>query len=219
MLFHFVGKKVSEITGTAHDIKIIDDIQIAAACDVVIDCTTADVFLEQNLPKYQQLQKPLVLAATAFHAQDMEILRKLALSIPIFMTGNFSITLHQFLETLAFAASRITPDTDIRILEYHHNHKKDAPSGTAFLIRNTLIKANPDLAAANIPICSIRGGNIFGEHEVLFVTQSDEIVTFRHSVSSRKPFADGAIEAALWLTKKPINSQIYHMEHLLYDKS
>jgi len=189
----FVGKTVPEIIGIAYDLKIIDDIELAATCDVVIDCTTADVFMEQNLPKYQKIKKPLVLAATAFREQDMKKLKKLALSIPIFMTGNFSITLHHFLDTLAFAASRITPDTDIQILEYHHNQKKDAPSGTAFLIRNTLIKANPHLTATNIPICSIRGGNIYGEHEVIFANPNDEIITFRHGVSSRKPFAEGAI--------------------------
>lgn len=174
----FVGKTVSEIIGIAYDLKIIDDIELAATCDVVIDCTTADVFMEQNLPKYQKIKKPLVLAA-----------------------------------------SRITPDTDIQILEYHHNQKKDAPSGTAFLIRNTLIKANPNLTATNIPICSIRGGNIYGEHEVIFANPYDEIITFRHGVSSRKPFAEGAIEAALWLAKKPANPQIYGMEHLLSDKN
>ena len=124
------------------------------------------------------------------------------MQLPVFMTGNFSIALHDFIETLKFAAKRISKDTDVQIVEYHHNQKKDAPSGTALMIRDALVTANSRLNEKNINICSIRGGNIFGEHEVIFANCKDEVITFKHQVSSRETFADGAIEVSCWLVKQ-----------------
>ncbi len=133
---------------------------------------------------------------------DIDSINKLAEKIPVFMTGSFSIALHDFIETLKFAVKRICDDTDIQIVEYHHNQKKDAPSGTALMIRDALISANKKLSAEQISICSVRGGNIFGEHEVIFANCKDEVITFKHQVSSRETFADGAIEVAKWIVKQ-----------------
>lgn len=90
--------------------------------------------------------------------------------MPVFMSGNFSVALHDFIETLKFAVRKIS--------------------------------ANRELDAGRINICSIRGGNIFGEHEVIFANCKDEVVTFRHQVSSRETFADGAVEVSLWTDRQ-----------------
>lgn len=195
----FVGKCVSELTDGDTDLKIIDNIESADNCDVFVDCTNADAFMRVNYPKYEKMGKPLVIATTAFNSEDIKKINGLATKMPVFMTGNFSIALHDFIETLKFAAKRISSDTNIQIVEYHHNQKLDAPSGTALMIRDALVSANERIAVDQINICSVRAGNIFGEHEVIFANCKDEVVTYKHQVSSREPFAAGAIEISAWL--------------------
>ncbi len=204
----YVGRKVTEIIREECDISLIDDIEMAVDCDVFIDCTNAESFMKQNFCKYEKMGKPLIIATTAFSDEDIQKIVGLSAKLPIFMTGNFSIALHDFIETLKFAVRKVSKDTDIQIVEYHHNQKKDAPSGTALMIKESLINANPKLNVETINICSVRGGNIFGEHEVIFANRRDEVVTFKHSVSSRECFAEGAIEVAMWTSKK---------EHGLYN--
>ncbi len=164
----FVGKYISEIIGGSNDLRIIDDIEMAKDSDVFIDCTNAESFMSNSYSKYEKMQKPIVIATTAFTTEYKKKIDELAIHIPIFMTGNFSIALHDFIETLKFAVKRVSDDTDIQIVEYHHNQKKDAPSGTALMIKEALINANNKINSDKINICSIRGGNIFGEHEVIF---------------------------------------------------
>ena len=126
------------------------------------------------------------------------------------MAGNFSVALHDFIETLKWYAKKISLDTDIQIVEHHHNQKKDAPSGTALMIKSALLDANQKISSEKVNICSIRGGTIFGEHEVIFANCRDEVVTFRHQAASREPFADGAIEVSLWTAKQA--NGLYHMD-------
>ena len=194
----YVGKPISELIGGKSDLPIIDDIEAACDCDLYIDCTNAETFMNSSYSKYEKMKKPLVIATTAFSIEDKEKIRLLATKIPIFMTGNFSVALHHFIETIKFYAKTISTDTDIQIVEYHHNQKKDAPSGTALMIKNALLEANSTINLDKVSICSIRGGNIFGEHEVIFANCKDEVVTLKHQASSREPFADGAIEVSKW---------------------
>lgn len=206
-----VGQDVSTIIGGMEkNIVIIDDICEAVNCDVFIDCTNAETFINDSLSKYRKMNKSVVIATTAFDEDDKNEIRDLAKSVPVFMTGNFSIALHDFIETLKFAVKRISNDTDIQIVEYHHNQKKDAPSGTALMIKEALLVTNKNLQKDKINICSVRGGNIFGEHEVIFANCKDEVTTYRHSVSSRETFADGAIEVACWITKQ--SNGLYDMD-------
>lgn len=195
----FVGKYISELIGGKSDLSIIDDIEAAADCDIYIDCTNAETFMSKSYSKYEKMQKPLIIATTAFAMDDIEKINLLATNIPVFMSGNFSVALHDFIETIKFYARKISLDTDIQIVEYHHNQKKDAPSGTALMIKEALLDANNTINKDKVSICSIRGGNILGEHEVIFANCKDEVVTFKHQVSSREPFADGAIEVSKWI--------------------
>jgi len=211
----FVGKSVSEIVGGNCDLEVIDDIEFATDSDVFIDCTNADIFMRNSFSKYEKIKKPLVIATTAFTSENIEQIKELSVHMPIFMTGNFSIALHDFIETLKFAVKRISGDTDIQIVEYHHNQKEDAPSGTALMIKDALVKANKKLDSKKINICSVRGGNIFGEHEVIFANCKDEVLTFKHQVSSRETFADGAIEATIWTAGQ--SGGLYNMDNLCGD--
>ena len=208
----FVGKTVSEVIGRKCDLNIIDDIEEAKDCDIFIDCSHADSFMATSYAKYRAMKKPLVIATTAFTSEDVAKIKELSMELPVFMSGNFSIALHDFIETLKFVAKRVSKDTDVQIVEYHHNQKKDTPSGTALMIKEALVKANPSINAENVNICSIRGGNIFGEHEVIFANSKDEVMTFKHQVSSRETFANGGIEAACWLLKQ--KNGMYNMDDL-----
>jgi len=206
----FVGRNISELIGGKSDLKIIDDIEAATDCDVYIDCTNAESFVNHSYSKYEKMQKPLVIATTAFSMADIEKINRLAMNIPVFMSGNFSVALHDFIETMKFYARKISLDTDVQIVEYHHNQKKDAPSGTALMIKDAILDANSAIDSEKITICSIRGGNIFGEHEVIFANCKDEVVTFKHQVSSREPFADGAIEVSKWIINR--TNGLYNMD-------
>lgn len=207
----FVGQKIAEIIGGTNELAIIDDIEAAENCDVYIDCTNAETFMSSSYGKYQKMRKPLIIATTAFSAEDVNKIMQLAADIPIFMSGNFSIALHDFIETVKFYARKISKDTDIQIIEYHHNQKKDAPSGTALMIKEALLNANTAINKDKVSICSVRCGNIFGDHEVFFANSKDEIVTFKHQVSSREPFSAGSVEVSKWLVKQP--NGLYNMDN------
>ncbi len=198
----YVGHKVTELIGEPCEITIIDNIENAVECDVFIDCTNAENFMTQSYSKYEKTGKPLVIATTAFNNDDIKKIAELSVNFPILMSGNFSIILHNFIETLKFAVKNVHNDTDIQIIEYHHNQKEDAPSGTALMIREALVNANPKLNAEKIKICSVRAGNIFGEHEVIFADSNDEVVSYKHQAHSKDCFAIGAIEIAKWLSDK-----------------
>ena len=205
-----LGSAIMKNASRNTELIVIDDIKSAVDCDIYIDCTNAEAFMNSSYLKYEKMQKPLIIATTAFSVEDIEKINVLATKIPIFMTGNFSVALHDFIETIMFYAKKISLDTDIQILEYHHNQKKDAPSGTALMIKQALIDANNTIDRDKVTICSIRGGNIFGEHEVIFANCKDEIVSFKHQVSSREPFADGAIEVSKWLVTQ--TNGLYSMD-------
>ncbi len=157
----FVGKNISELIGGKSELVFIDDIELAKDCDIYIDCTNAETFMSNSYSKYQRMQKPLIIATTAFTEEDIEKIKQLATNIPVFMTGNFSVALHDFIETVKFYARKVSLDTDIQIVEYHHNQKKDAPSGTALMIKDALLDANNAINRDNVSICSIRGGQYF----------------------------------------------------------
>ena len=188
-----VGEKIANT-----QVIIEDDLSALQKSNVIIDCTNAISF-RQNIQIYKALEKPLVIATTGFSDLDMEKIAELSKNIPIIISGNFSIALFNFLMAVRSYAAGISHDTDITIIELHHKTKKDAPSGTAKMIRKAIIEANPCIQEQEITIQSVRAGSIFGEHQVIFATNSDEVITMKHSVSSRKSFSDGALWVAEWI--------------------
>lgn len=199
----FIGRDISEIIGgKSRKILITDSIEHATDCDIFIDCTHAENFISNSLLQYSEIKKPILIATTGFDKNGLKAIKELSKNVPVFISGNYSIALHHFIETLKFAVKRISDDTHVQIIEFHHNQKKDAPSGTALMIQKALLDAEPKLSKEGIDICSIRGGSIFGEHRVIFANCKDEVMEYHHQVSSREAFADGAIQAARWLQKQ-----------------
>lgn len=199
----YIGKDISEIIGgISRNLSIIDNIDEAKDCDVFIDCTNSANFISSSLPQYFDIGRPVLIATTGFDVDDLNKIKELSKKVPVFVSGNYSKALYDFIETLKFAAKRISDDTDVQIIEYHHNQKKDAPSGTALMIQKALIQANPRLNGDIVNICSIRGGNICGEHQVIFANSKDEVTEYKHQVTSREAFSSGAVEALKWLVNQ-----------------
>ena len=153
-------------------------------------------------------------------------IKQTAQQIPIFFTFNMSLGINLLVELGKKAVNVLGGQFDIEIVEKHHNLKKDAPSGTAIMIAEALNKEldgkmryvydrhsvrkprDPD----EIGIHSIRGGTIVGEHDIIFAGH-DEVITLSHSAASKEVFANGSINAAVFLSGK--ESGLYDMSDLL----
>ena len=148
-----------------------------------------------------------------------------AKEIPVFYSGNMSLGINLIIELAKKAAAVFGDGFDIEIVEQHHNQKLDAPSGTALMIADAISTVRTDSEYVydrhayrrkrdkkEIGIHSIRGGNIVGEHEVIFAGQ-DEVLTISHSARSKTVFAVGALNAAVFLKNK--EPGMYNMSDLL----
>ena len=116
---------------------------------------------------------------------------------------NYSFGFYNFIQTVKCAVSNIDTESDVQIIEYHHNQKIDSPSGTAIRILEAILEANPKLIDKDIEINSIRAGSIVGEHRVLIANGSNEEIELIHKISSRESFSKGIIKSAIWLYSKP----------------
>jgi len=162
--------------------------------DVVIDFTTPQAVMA-NIEACAKTGASIVVGTTGWYDR-MERVRKLVEKSGIgFVFGaNFSVGVNLFFEIARSAASAVAHGYDGRILERHHVHKKDAPSGTAAALRNVV----KDASGAELPIQSEREGEVVGYHELVLESSSDTI-TLVHNARSRRGFAEGAVGAAAWL--------------------
>lgn len=152
---------------------------------------------------------PLVLGATPYTAEDLAQISAASLKIPIFQAANFSYGVAVLRNLVVKAAHSLGPSFDVHISEAHHKAKKDAPSGTALLLRNDLEqKASREM----VPCSSLRGGDIVGEHSVHF-SGPGERIELVHRATQRSLFAIGAVRAFEWLLGQPAG--LYAMEDLI----
>jgi 4-hydroxy-tetrahydrodipicolinate reductase len=169
---------------------------------------------------------PVVIATTGYSEEEVGAIKAAADSVPVFFTGNMSLGIN-LLADLARRAARVLGSTyDMEVIEKHHNRKVDAPSGTAFMLADALNEergqtlkyvygrsgSHQPRTRNELGIHAVRGGTIVGEHEVIFAGH-DEVVTLSHSALSREVFANGAINAALFLSKQA--KGLYNMTDLL----
>jgi len=220
-----IGSNVSNNTS----VKFSSDLTaIIADCDAVIDFTTPDASLA-NLAICVKQQKPIVIGTTGFTANQLEQMQVISKQIPIVFAANFSIGINLLLQLVADAAKVLAAsDFDIEVIEAHHRHKVDAPSGTALKIGEVLaqnLQRNLDDCAIyerygqigarstnKIGFSTIRGGDIVGEHTVLFAGLGERL-ELTHKASSRQTFAQGAIRAAHWLQDK--KAGLYDMSDVI----
>lgn len=168
---------------------------------------------------------PVVIATTGFTDEEIAKIVEYSKVIPIFRAANMSFEVNLMGKLVSDIASHI-PDSDIEIVETHHNRKIDAPSGTALFLADSINETlNGDMkyeynrhdkrekrTKKEIGIHSIRGGNVVGKHTVTFFSD-DEYIEITHNVTSRSVFAKGAIKAAEFLVHK--SPGMYNMNNLL----
>ena len=156
--------------------------------------------------------KALVTASTGFSPEQFERFEAAGRHIPIIFKCNTSKMVNVMLKLVEIAARALVDETDIEIIDQHDRDKLDAPSGTALMIADAInteangkyeyvydrTQVRQKRGAQELGISSIRGGGIVGEHDVLFCGP-DEVVTLSHSAGSRGVFADGAVQAALYI--------------------
>lgn len=228
-----MGRVLEEYISTTSDIFCLygidkdTDLQfsnILTKPDVIIDFSSPEGTLKA-LDYASSHLIPIVIATTGFSEQDFKIINEYSQAIPIFISSNMSYTIHLFSKLLAEIAPFLS-DTDIEILEKHHNMKCDAPSGTALLLADSINKCcenrytyvfdrHTSKRARNkneIGLSSIRGGNLVGEHSVFFFGDY-ETIEIKHSSFSRNVFAEGAIRAARFILTK--RKGLFGMEDLL----
>ena len=166
---------------------------------------------------------PLVAATTGYTEAEFQAIVQGAQKVPVFQSYNMSIGV-ALLVRLVGQAAAIFGGCDVEIVEAHHNRKADAPSGTALLLADAVKAHRPDAEYVfgrhghhkrqpnEIGIHALRMGNVVGEHEVIFATDS-QTITLKHQAHDRALFAEGALTAAEFLVGKPAG--LYHMDDLL----
>ncbi len=184
--------------------------------DVIIDFCSAKA-IESLLDYSVKRQIPVVICTTGISEEQMEKIQEAGKSVAVLKSANMSLGVNMLLKLLKEAAQTLAPaGFDIEIVEKHHNQKVDAPSGTALALADSINEALDNEYAykydrsnerakrpkKEIGISAVRGGNIVGEHEVIFAG-TDEVVEFKHTAYSKAVFAKGAIEAAKFLAGKP----------------
>ena len=178
-------------------------------CDVAIDFSQADATAEICRVALEQ-GKPLVIGTTGHSQEQRRIIEETARSTPIVFASNFSIGVNVIFWLTRKAAEQLGEDFEAEIIETHHKMKKDAPSGTAKTLAE-ILKAAREMQS-EIPIRSIREGDVVGEHTVIFSGPSERL-ELTHRAASREIFARGALRAAKWVIGKP--PRLYSMQDVL----
>ena len=237
-----MGHVVAELVADDADCKVVAgidptapklDFPVFASCkecnvdaDVIIDFSTAkaipallDFAAEKNIP--------LVLCTTALTDETMTKMEETSKKVAVLKSANMSVGVNLLLDLVQRAAAILTESGfDIEIIEKHHNQKIDAPSGTALALADSINQAMDERfhyvydrsqvhqkrEKTEIGIHSLRGGNIVGQHDVIFAGR-DEIIELNHTATSREVFAVGAVKAAKFLAGKPAG--LYSMKEVL----
>ena len=177
--------------------------------DVVIDFSHSDA-IEEICRATLQHRRPLVIGTTGHSGEQRNAIEKAAKAVPIVFASNFSVGVNALFALTHSAAEILGRDFNAEIIETHHQMKKDAPSGTAKTLAGVLSKARN--MVDQIPIQSIREGDVVGEHTVIF-SGPGESLELSHTARSREIFGRGALRAAQWVVGQPPN--LYSMQDVL----
>lgn len=191
-----MGKEIADYFLSMGDelvLKVDVDVEdVMEKPEVIVDFSHRSA-LEKTIDLCTKFSCPLVIGTTALTEDDFNKLRHLAESVPVVQSYNFSEGIN-LLKLILQKFDQNFNSWDVAIVEIHHNKKKDAPSGTALMLKNTLGK--------EIQINSLRVGGVFGEHTVI-IANDGEVIELTHRALSRRAFSIGARKAALFsMTKK-----------------
>ncbi|MBI4832119.1 MAG: 4-hydroxy-tetrahydrodipicolinate reductase, partial [Candidatus Lindowbacteria bacterium] len=207
------------LVGSLH--KVVNDIECVVAfanAEATLDC----------IREAHTNRKPIVIWTTGFAPAQMEEIKRLSQHVPCLMSANMSIGVNVLLALSRQVAKLLANSFDIEIVEAHHGQKRDAPSGTAIMLGEAIAEATNRVFSASavhgrqgivgprtrneIGVHAIRGGDIVGEHTILFAGQGERI-EITHRAHSRDNFARGALLAAQFIERQPPG--LYSMQDVL----
>ena len=207
-----------------------DPREVFERADIVLDFSHHKA-TSYHLGEARAAGKPVLLGTTGLHEQEMAIVHEAAQHIPLLFAPNTSFGVALLQRVLADISRYMDLSYDVEILDIHHRHKKDSPSGTAVLLGQTVQKGrkekglhSPMVAGSRqgcreegaIGLSAMRGGHLKGEHQVHFIGPHERLV-FSHEAFGRELFAQGAIRAAFWLSgQKPglyAMSDVFEFRH------
>lgn len=222
-----LGQDAGNLAGIGATAVLLTDSVAQATFDVLVDFTRP----EPSLAALQQCHatgRAMVIGTTGFTPEQKQQIQHAAQHIPIVMAPNFSVGVNLSLRLLDMAARVLGDSVDIEIVEAHHRHKVDAPSGTALRMGEAVASAlGRDLAQVavygregntgerkrpTIGFATVRGGDVVGDHTVMFLGDGERI-EITHKASSRMTFAMGAMRAAGWLKGRAPG--LYDMQDVL----
>jgi len=175
--------------------------------DVLVDFTLPEA-ADEHLDYVAKYKKALVLGTTGLTDTQKNKVEEISRIVPVVFTPNMSVGVNVLFSILPEIANKLGPDYSVEIIEAHHKAKKDAPSGTAKKMAEVITQ----ITKKNIPTHSIRLGDIFGDHTVVFCGNSERI-EIKHQAHSRDLFVVGALKAAKWVFQKPAG--LYSMQDVL----
>jgi 4-hydroxy-tetrahydrodipicolinate reductase len=224
-----IGMDVGEVAGMLRlGIPVKDDLaDVIDDIDVLIDFTRTESTLK-HVQICRRAGKRIVIGTTGFSPEEKAEIQDAAKDIAVVMAPNMSVGVNVVLKLLEVAAKAMGESTDIEIIEAHHRHKIDAPSGTALRMGEVVAQVlGRDLEKCavygregftgerdqkTIGFSTIRAGDIVGDHTVMFADDGER-VEITHKASSRMTFAKGAVRAAQWLADRHVG--LYDMAHVL----
>ena len=224
----------SRSVGVSFSCPILSLDEVFAQADVVIDCTTPNA-TQEHLDVSVKHKKPLLLGTTGLEKSHLDAIDVAAREIPILYARNMSLGVN-LMAALVSQVSRMMggkAQVDMDILEVHHHHKMDAPSGTAHIIAEAMLEGQHGVLGRNHPIpwydplsqkgqrpegkigiAVLRSGQNPGEHSAIF-SWGQESLTLTHQATDRSVFAHGAVQAAVWLAGRADKPRLYSMSEVL----
>jgi 4-hydroxy-tetrahydrodipicolinate reductase len=207
-----MGRAIREVVADRRDVAIV-----TGEPDVFVDFS-APAALESNLAAAAATGKPILIGTTGLGAEHQRLIDETTARIAVLQAANTALGVNLLAHLVRQAAARLGPEWDIEIVEMHHRHKADAPSGTALLLGRAAAEARGvsldevsdrgrdgitgPRAPGHIGFAALRGGSVAGEHQVILAGEGERL-ELGHRAESRIIFARGAVEAALWLKDKP----------------
>jgi 4-hydroxy-tetrahydrodipicolinate reductase len=188
-------------------IKVSSNLDGLFLIDVLVDFTLPEA-VEAHLDYVAKYKKAYVLGTTGLSDTQKSKVEEISKIVPVVFSPNMAVGMNILFSMLPEVAKRLGPDYNVEIVEAHHKAKKDAPSGTA----KKLAEVITQVTKKDIPMHSIRLGDIFGDHSVIFCGNSERI-EIKHQAHSRDLFVVGALKAAKWIFGKPAG--LYSMQDVL----
>src|ERR1700730_13911823 len=209
-----MGQTILELAKNDPKIDIVAQCDIGDAidsafqdCEVAIDFSNASS-IDEVCRAASRNRKALVIGTTGHSSEQRQLIEKTAKSVPIVFASNFSVGVNTLFALTRRAAEILGSEFKPEIVETHHTQKKDAPSGTAKALGEILKEAGK----SDVPIQSIREGDVVGEHTVTFIGPSERLEP-KHRDARRGIFANWALRGAQWVVGKPAG--LYSMQDAL----